>query len=69
MRCQFDVFMHVLQQIEEHKPSLFIDDLRIESRNVQRYRRGQEQAEEESLEIRFILYAYMKKLVETGDEE
>lgn len=68
MRCQFDVFMHVLQQIEEHKPSLFIDDLRIESRNVQRYQRGQEQAQEESLEIRFILYAYMKKAVEARDE-
>lgn len=69
MRCQFDVFMHVLQQIEEHKPSLFIDDLRIESRNVQRYRRGQEPAVEENLEIRFILYAYMKKLVEARDED
>ncbi len=69
MRCQFGVFMHVLQQIEEHKPSLFIDDLRIESRNVQRYRRGQEPTAEENLEIRFILYAYMKKLVETRDED
>lgn len=69
MRCQFDVFMNVLKTIEEHKPTLFLDDLRIESRNVQRYRRGQEQAAEESLEIRFILYAYMKKAVETRDED
>lgn len=69
MRCQFDIFMNVLQQVEEHKPTLFIDDLRIESRNVQRYRRGQQQTTEENLEIRFILYAYMKKAVEARDED
>lgn len=69
MRCQYDVFMRVLQQVEESKPTLFIDDLHIDSRQTQQYRRGKQQMTAENLEIRFILYAYMKKAVETKDEE
>jgi len=68
MRCQYDIFTKVLQQVEENKPTLFLDDLNIDSRQVQQYRRGQQQMSEELLEIRFILYAYMKKAVVSKDE-
>ena len=70
MRCQYEVFVNIVDLIEKNTPSLFINDLRIESRNVNRYRRNTQQANgPESLEIRFDLYAYLKNPIEKQDEE
>jgi len=72
MRCQFDVLVNILSLIEENVPSLFLNDLRLESRNQNRYRRGvtktQPQAPD-ALEVSFNLYAYLKVPVEKKDEK
>ena len=70
MRCQYEVFIKVIDLIEENTPSLFITDLRLETRNVNRYRKNSNQANApESLEIRFDLYAYLKNPIEEQDEK
>jgi len=70
MRCQYEVFVKVINLIEENTPSLFVNDLRIETKNVNRYRKNSKQANApESLEIRFDLYAYLKNPIEKQDEK
>ena len=70
MRCQYEIFVKVVDLIEENTPSLFVTDLRIETRNVNRYRKNANQANApESLEIRFDLYAYLKNPIEEQDEK
>ncbi len=70
MRCQYETFIKVIDLIEENTPSMFINDLRLETRNVNRYRKNSKQANApEKLEIRFDLYAYLKKPVEKQDEK
>ncbi len=71
MRCQYEVFAKILASLEENTPSLFINDLRLEARNVSRYRRkGADAAPTvENLEVRFELYAYLKNPIEKDDEK
>jgi len=70
MRCQYEVLVGVLDSIEASTPSLFINDLRIESRNQNRYRKNvKETPAPENLEVRFDLYAYLKIPVEKDDEK
>ena len=71
MRCQYDIFIKILELIEESTPSLFINDLRVESRNVNR-RVSKNQTSPQApanLEIRFDLYAYLKNPIEKEDEK
>lgn len=70
MRCQYEIFVKIVELIEENTPSLFVSDLRLESRNVNRYRKNAAQATApENLEIRFDLYAYLKNPIEKDDEK
>ena len=70
MRCQFEVLVKILDSIESNTPSLFVTDLRIESRNQNRYRKNmKETPPPENLEIRFDLFAYLKIPVEVKDEK
>ncbi len=70
MRCQYEIFVKIVELIEENTPSLFVSDLRVESRNVNRYRKNSAQATApENLEIRFDLYAYLKNPIEKDDEK
>ncbi len=69
MRCQYEIFVKIVELIEENTPSLFVSDLRVESRNVNRYRKNAAQAAPENLEIRFDLYAYLKNPIEKDDEK
>ncbi len=70
MRCQYKVFVKVVELIEENTPSLFMNDLRVETRNVNRYRRNAKQpVAPENLEIRFDLYAYLKNPIEKDNEK
>ncbi|VAW48200.1 hypothetical protein MNBD_GAMMA02-774 [hydrothermal vent metagenome] len=70
MRCQYEIFVKVVDLFEESTPSLFVNDLRIETRNVNRYRKNAKQANApEKLEIRFDLYAYLKNPIEKQDEK
>jgi len=70
MRCQYEVMVKVLDLIEANTPSLFVNDLRIESRNQNRYRKSvNETPAPENLEVRFDLYAYLKIPVEKNDEK
>ncbi len=70
MRCQYEIFVKVVDLIEENTPSLFVNDLRVETRNVNRYRKGAKQTNApEKLEVRFDLYAYLKKPIEKQDEK
>ena len=70
MRCQYEIFVKVVDLIEENTPSLFINDLRVETRNVNRYRKDSKQANApEKLEVRFDLFAYLKNPVEKQDEK
>lgn len=71
MRCQFEIFTRILSRIEENTPSLFVKDLRLESRNVRRYKRNKNanEAAPENLEIKFELYAYLKNPIEKEDEK
>ncbi len=70
MRCQYEVFAKIVELIEENTPSLFINDLRVETRNVNRYRKNAKQSKApENLEIRFDLFAYLKNPIEPEDEK
>lgn len=70
MRCQYEVFAKVVELIEENTPSLFINDLRVEARNTNRYRKNSKQPKgPENLEIRFDLFAYLKNPIEPDDEK
>ena len=70
MRCQYEVLVDVLDLIEINTPSLFVNDLRIESRNQNRYRKNRtETPAPENLEVRFDLYAYLKIPIEKDDEK
>lgn len=70
MRCQYEVFAKIVELIEENTPSLFVNDLRVETRNVNRYRKNAKQPKApENLEIRFDLYAYLKNPIEPEDEK
>ncbi|MFC3193130.1 type II secretion system protein GspM [Marinicella sediminis] len=72
MRCQYEVLVNVIDAMEANTPSLFVNDLRIESRNRNRYRRnsGEEQQQApDNLEVRFDLFAYLKIPVEKEDEK
>ncbi|MCF6300033.1 MAG: type II secretion system protein GspM [Proteobacteria bacterium] len=70
MRCQYSIMVKILELIESNTPTLFLDELRLESRNVSRYRRKTEQkVEAEKLEIRFDLSAYLKTPIEKKDEK
>ncbi len=70
MRCQYEIFVKILGLLEENTPSLFVNDLRVETRNVNRYRKNSNQANApENLEIRFDLFAYLKNPVEKPDEK
>ena len=70
MRCQFEVMVQILDAIEMNTPSLFIDDLRLESRTQNRYRKNtSETPAPENLEVSFNLYAFLKNPVEKKDEK
>ncbi len=70
MRCQYEVLVNVLDLIEASTPSLFVNDLRIESRNQNRYRKNTaETPAPENLEVRFDLFAYLKIPIEKDDEK
>lgn len=70
MRCQYAVFVKITELMEENIPSLFVNDLRLETRNVNRYRKNAKQTTApDNLEIRFDLYAYLKNPVEKKDEK
>lgn len=70
MRCQYEIFAKIVEMIEENTPSLFINDLRVETRNVNRYRKNAQQASAPmNLEIRFDLFAYLKNPIEPDDEK
>jgi general secretion pathway protein M len=70
MRCQFEVLVRILDLLENNTPSLFVNDLRIESRNQNRYRKDMaEVPAPQNLEIRFDLFAYLKIPVEKEDEK
>lgn len=70
MRCQFEVLVKIMDVIESNTPSLFINDLRVESRNQNRYRKNLKAVPPpQSLEIRFDLFAYLKIPVEKEDEK
>ena len=70
MRCQYEIFVKVIDLIEENVPSLFVNDLRLETRNVSRHRKNATQANApEKLEVRFDLYAYLKNPIEKQDEK
>lgn len=71
MRCQYEIFANILARLEQNLPSLFINDLRIEARNVSRYRRKGKDSEPaaETVEIRFELFAYLKNPIEKKDEK
>lgn len=71
MRCQYEIMAQILDAIEGNKPRLFINELRLESRNITRHRRNQPNKPQPpaNLEIRFDLFAYLKKPVEKKDEK
>jgi general secretion pathway protein M len=71
MRCQYDILVRIIDMMEANTPSLFVNDLRIESRNRNRYRRNNAEQEQapENLEVRFDLFAYLKIPVEKEDEK
>lgn len=71
MRCQYEIMAQILDAIESNKPRLFIDELRLESRSITRYRRNQPNKPQPpaNLEVRFDLFAYLKKPVEKKDEK
>lgn len=70
MRCQFEVLVRILDSLENNTPSLFVNDLRVESRNQNRYRKNMtETPPPQNLEIRFDLFAYLKIPVENEDEK
>jgi general secretion pathway protein M len=65
LRCRYDILVAVLNDLEQHKPDLFVDELRIEQRYTRSTRRGQPQPR--LLEVRFDLYAYLNKPVKKKD--
>ena len=71
MRCQYEIFANILTRLEENIPSVFMNDLRIESRNVSRYRRNGKDTgpQVETVEIRFELFAYLKTPIEKDNEK
>jgi general secretion pathway protein M len=70
MRCQFEVLVRILDSLENNTPSLFVNDLRIESRNQNRYRKDMKEIPApQNLEVRFDLFAYLKIPVEDNDEK
>ena len=71
MRCQYEIFANILARMEANTPSLFVNDLRLEARNVSRYRRkGKDDTPAvENVEVRFELYAYLKNPIEKDDEK
>lgn len=64
LRCRYDILVPVLNDLEQHQPDLFIDELRIEQRYT-RQRRGKPQPRMQ--EVRFDLYAYLNKPVKKKD--
>ncbi len=70
MRCHYEMMAKLLQRIEESVPSMFVDELRLEQRNVSRYRnRSNVDLTPQPLEVRFDLYAYLNKPIEKNDDE
>lgn len=70
MRCQFELMVNILDLIESNTPSLFVNDLRLESRNSNRYRKNSSVPQPpDNLEVRFDLFAYLKNPIEKKDEE
>jgi general secretion pathway protein M len=67
MRCHFEKMMGVLQDIDNHVPHLFVDNLQLEQRIV-RTRRNTK-PKKPMLEVRFDLYAYMNKPVRVKDND
>ncbi len=66
LRCRYDILVAVLNDLEQHRPDLFVNELRIEQRYTRQYRRGQAQ-QARTLEVRFDLYAYLNKPVKVKD--
>ena len=66
MRCHFEKMMGVLQDIDNHVPHLFVDNLQLEQRIV-RTRRNTK-PKKPMLEVRYDLYAYMNKPVRVKDD-
>ncbi|WP_395374387.1 type II secretion system protein GspM [Marinicella sp. W31] len=69
MRCQYNLAVKIMMAIEENTPYLFLDEFRLEQRNVRRTRRNVEQTEADKLEIRFDLYAYLDNPIVKKDEK
>ena len=65
LRCRYDILVQVLNDLEQHQPDLFVDELRIEQRYTRSTRRNKPQPR--MLEVRFDLYAYLNKPVKKND--
>jgi len=65
LRCRYDILVQVLNDLEQHRPDLFVDELRIEQRYTRTSRRNKPQPR--MLEVRFDLYAYLNKPVKKSD--
>ncbi len=65
LRCRYDILTQVLNDLERHRPDLFVDELRIEQRYTRPNRRGKPQPR--MLEVRFDLYAYLNKPIKNKD--
>jgi len=65
LRCRYDILVQVLNDLEQHRPDLFVDELRIEQRYTRTSRRNKPQPR--MLEVRFDLYAYLNKPVKKND--
>lgn len=71
MRCQYEIIAKILNAIEQNNPRLFLSELRLESRSFNRYHRNRPKTPQPpaNLEIRFDLFAYLKKPIEKKDEK